>query len=236
MSADSIVVNLPQTRGDSEEKLRALEFVEPVLRDGVEQRAIGREDARGAGRAELIDCQLPIFRDRAIAVPADLLAILAEKHDDRDSRAAADFQLSGEVGMSVSIEKAELDRAGRLSEMVEDRALIHAIATPRAGQAEHFHLALETGKQLSLVFAQPHCRMDTSPSPAMLLSAVLGEKLGVGEAFGVMDGVVEHGGERDKGQGTRGRGSKRGAAHSKYIEAASGQQVNAGRATSSRKS
>ena len=114
--------------------------------------------------------------------------------------------------MCVAIEKAELDGASRLSEMVEDRALIHAIAAPCAGQAEHFHLALETGEQLPLRFAEPHRCMNSSPSPAMFFRAVLGEELGVGEAVGEVGGVVEHDG------GEAGAVDKRGGSM-KYIAA-----------------
>ncbi len=41
-------------------------------------------------------------------------------------------------------------RVAAFHKSLENRALVHTIAAPRAGQAEHFHLADKAGQNLAL--------------------------------------------------------------------------------------
>ena len=69
--------------------------------------------------------------------------------------------------MGVAVKKAELDRAGRAGKMVEDRALIHAIAAPGPGQTQYFHLSPKAGEQLSLSGGELDLAVQRVPSPAL---------------------------------------------------------------------
>ena len=143
-------------------------------------------------RRKLVADHLPIFGQRPITEPADLLAILAEKHHDRHPAPAADFQLGRQIGICVAVEIADLNRRSGAGEMIEDRALIHAIAAPRPGQAKHFHLPLKARQQLPLRLGELDGRMDIGPAAAMFIGAVRREELVVAQTVREFFGEVEH--------------------------------------------
>ena len=82
--------------------------------------------------------------------------------------------------------------AGRAREMIEDRALIHAVAAPSARQAEHFHRAAKARQQLALGVGQANRAMDGGPPAAMLFGAELCQKRLVAQPIVELRGKVEH--------------------------------------------
>src|ERR1700729_3561224 len=94
--------------------------------------------------------------------------------------------------MSIAVDEAKLDRGRGTGEMIENRSLVHAIAAPRAGEAQHFHFALESFQKLNLRFGELHRRMHAGPTAAMFLGAMHGEELIVGKALREFCREVEH--------------------------------------------
>ena len=107
---------------------------------------LGRGDAGGAGCVGQKTGELPIFGEGAIAVEAEELIVLAEKHDHRQAMAAADPERLAQFFMRIAEEVANFDVRRDFDEALEDRALVNAFGAPRARQAGDFQVANETGK------------------------------------------------------------------------------------------
>jgi hypothetical protein len=185
-------MQLSQPGREPQQELHALEFVEPILRHGYGERSVGSAQPSRARCAKLVVGQLAIFGQCSVAQETHELTILVEKHDNRHAPAAANLERLGQLRISVAILKAEIDRRSGLGEMIEDRALIHAIAAPCAGQAQHPHLAAKTAEQLALRVGELDCVVQGRPAPAMLVGAEFSEKILVGESVLEMRGEVDH--------------------------------------------
>src|SRR5262245_45217997 len=73
----SVAVNLAQPGAGAQDQLESFEFIEPVLRDGVQQRIALRDQSRRTGGTKFISDHFPVLRQRAIAIPPDLAIVFA---------------------------------------------------------------------------------------------------------------------------------------------------------------
>ncbi|MBX3411132.1 MAG: IS5 family transposase [Pirellulales bacterium] len=177
----SIAVQGPQSRRGAQHELRAFEFAQPVFDDFGRQMMIGRDDAGRTGRPQQVGRHLAVFGHRAIAVGAHPLAILAQEYEHGHACPAAHLERRGKIGVRIAVEITHLDLVGRLGKVLEDGALLHAIAAPGPRQAQDLHLADESGEQRALLLRERHAPVERLPAFAMLVRAMLGEKVVIGE-------------------------------------------------------
>jgi hypothetical protein len=96
--------------------------------------------------------------------------------------AAVDRQGVADVGPRVAVEEAEVDRRRGPREVVEDRALVDAVAAPRPGQAEHRHPPREAAEQARCSAGQAEPRMHRVPPRPLRGRRVRSRNDGVGQA------------------------------------------------------
>jgi hypothetical protein len=126
----SISVPLSVFRRETQNQVNALKFVNPFSGDGGERRIVGKDEAGGTGRADLSGGKLSVAGERAVTEPGDFLTFFIEPKDHRNAVAAVDAQGRADLFVGVTIDEPKIDewRGGR--DMIEDRALVDAIAAP----------------------------------------------------------------------------------------------------------
>src|SRR5438067_8367628 len=78
--------------------------------------------------------------------------------------------------MIVAIQVADLDDRGGRGEMLENGALVDAVAAPGAGQTKDIHLAAEAAEQLTLRAGERNLRMQLPPAFLLILIGIPGKK------------------------------------------------------------
>lgn len=123
----------------------ALKFIEPIL-NRVREFAAGHKSAgECAGRSQSLARLGTQAVERLVAQQGDEVEVLVHEDGDGDAPPAADFDLLGEFGVLVAIDEANANKPGGVGagEVVEDRALLHAVAAPDTGTDEDVDLAGE---------------------------------------------------------------------------------------------
>ena len=129
-----VPVFLPQSRRQSQNPLRPLELIEPILSDADQKRIARTRNPAGARFAGLLFEHIPVSAQRSLPVTGDFIPVFAEKDSDGDAVAAVDLQLALDIRVVVAIEIADVEERARFREACEDRALADAIAAPCSGE------------------------------------------------------------------------------------------------------
>jgi hypothetical protein len=165
-----------QAGAQAEHELDAFEFVEPVLEGCGEFFAVGASDAGWAGGAELAMSHGTITIQGAVAEDGAEVEILGEEKGDGNPIAFIDADLLGQIAMLIAIDEAKIDLAGvGGGDVVEEGALLHAVAAPDSAHDQDVHLADEAGEQIAMRGGERDAGVEIGPAP--LLLGVAGEKV-----------------------------------------------------------
>jgi hypothetical protein len=82
----------------------------------------------------------------------------------------------------VAVQEAQHDLVRRRREALEDRALVHAIPTPRAGQAQHVHPPDEPTQHRGLLGPKQYTLIHGLPPLAVLRRTVPRQELVITQA------------------------------------------------------
>lgn len=189
----SIAMTGAELGGEAENEVDSFKFIQPILKRGLDLVVRDGGAGKRAGSAEGFGGHGSITGERAVAENGDEFEFFGEEEDGGNTVAAADFNGIGKFGGDIAIDEAEVDRAFGaacfivLGDLLEEGALVDAVAAPCAAEDEDVHAAGEGLDEGALcgsdggVFATNFVEV----MPALLLvMRAGGDVFGVGESGG----------------------------------------------------
>jgi hypothetical protein len=137
----SIAVASAEAGREPEDQLGSLELVEPIGDQGTLCLGRRRDYSGRAGRTEVFGGHSAVGRKRPLAKAGDLEPIFTEEYKHGHAVSTINREQGSNFGDGIAIEKSKVDLRSSLREMVEDRALVNAVAAPSARQTENGHSA-----------------------------------------------------------------------------------------------
>lgn len=199
---ESILMTLSEFGAEAGDEVGAFEVVGPVL-DGEGEFVVGEGGTgEGAGGAELAEGEGAEAGEGFIAGEGEEFEVFVEEEGSWDAVAAADFDGVGEGDGLIAVDEAEVNARGlwgvaiggvESGEVVEDGALLDAIAAPGAANNEEVDASGEGADEVGL----SGCEADSGVEgvPGGLLVGGAGADVGV-----VGKCVVEEGCEEVRGK------------------------------------
>lgn len=169
-----VPIFLAIARGQAEHELHPFDFVHPIGEGGGDFLLGRDEQAGGAGRTEIPGGFAAVASEGAVAGKGAEVEIFGEEEDDRDTVAAADAELGGEVFVEVAVDDFVFDFAARRrGDVIEEGNLLNAVAAPDAGDGQEFDGAGEGDEQLFLFRRQAGGGVKLIPTALLLRGAGL---------------------------------------------------------------
>lgn len=190
-----VVMALAKLGREPEQQVDAFQLVQPILAGIGDLVRRDRGPGERAGRSECLGGDGPIARQGTVAHDRDEFEIFVEEENGGDAEPTADLRGVGEFGRFVPIDESQVDRSAGghgsdFGELLEERALMGAVAAPCAAENEDVDAARERFDQVDLGLRQRRMLA------AELVEVIPGLLLMVGAAGdvrGVRNGLFEGG-------------------------------------------